>query len=151
MIRPDQERFNQFSALLTVFDDVLERFCDANSFQMELNANRLPCRILRRQRRSMELIGIYLDGDWKTMEYSECLPCTFEICSYFETPDERRKLYKISKTLANERSAHSLESKIKAILQQSLSVFESWSPEFVVASGEEIDNLKRMYERGELG
>lgn len=99
----------------------------------------------------MELIGIYLDGDWKTMEYRECLPCTFDICSYFEAPDESHKLYKISKTLAGETSIHSLASKIEALLQQSLGVFESWNPEFVVASGEEIDNLKRMYERGELG
>lgn len=151
MNRPDQERFDRFSGLFTVFDSELGRFCEANAFEMEINANRLPCRVLRRQRCSLELIGIYLDGDWKTLDYSDHRPCTFDICSYFEINDEKQKLYKIENNLCSEKSFAPMASKIEELLQQSLTIFDIWSPEFIMKAGEEIENLKRRYERGELG
>ncbi|MBL8299686.1 MAG: hypothetical protein JNN30_15225 [Rhodanobacteraceae bacterium] len=150
MIRPDQERFDRFALQVTVLDDALGCFCESNGFEMEANAYRTPSRVLRRQRESMEIIDIYLDGDWKVIDYRECLPCRFDVCSYYEIPSDKCKMRKISKVIFNGDSFLSMASKIDELLRTSLDVFDEWVPEVVVSAGEEIENTKRMYEDGKL-
>lgn len=145
MNRPDQERFDCFAQQLIVLDQPLIRSCETNLFEMEVNAYRTPSRVLRRQRRVREIVDIYLDGDWKVAEYSEQLPCSLVVCSYYETPDTSRKLYKMLRTLASESSFHSLASRIDTLLHESLSIFNKWTPEVVVEAGEEIENARRKY------
>jgi hypothetical protein len=87
----------------------------------------------------MEIVDIYLDGDWMVIDYSECLPCVFGVCSYYEVLDDGKKLYKIQKKLASESSFHLLASKLDAVLQESLEIFDEWTPGVVVAKGEEIE------------
>lgn len=151
MIRPDQERFDLFAQQVSVLDDALGPFCEANGFECEVNAYRTPCRVLRRQGLSREIVDIYLDGDWRDIEYSERLPCIVAVCSYFETPDKSHKLYKISRVLANESSFLSLAPKIDTLLRESLRIFSEWVPVVVMAGGEEIENMRRMFGGGEPG
>lgn len=139
MTRPDQEKFDRFAQQVLVLDDALAQFCNANGFEMEVNAYRTPSRVLRRQRRVMEIVDIYLDGDWRVIDYSECLPCVFGVCSYYETSDDGKKLYKIQKKLADESSFLSLALKLDAFLQESLRIFDEWTPGVVVADGEKIE------------
>jgi hypothetical protein len=152
MTRPDQERFDQFALQVTVLDGAIERFSRANGFHLEVNAYRTPSRVLRRQADTLEIIDIYLDGDWKCIEYNERLPCIFSIGSYFESsPEEVYRLYRICKTLANEASFSSMASRIDALLQQALEAFNDWKPELIMAKGEAIENLKRKHDQRELG
>lgn len=140
MIRPDQERFDRFASQVLVLDGDIERFCNANGFDLEINAHRTPCRVLRRKRRVLEIVDIYLDGDWRVIDYRECLPCVFSICSYYEASGDGRKLYKIERELAGESSFISLVPKIGVLLQESLGFFDEWSPAVVMADGVEIEN-----------
>jgi hypothetical protein len=145
--RPDEDLFELFSRHFERIDPVLERFAERHGFRLERNANRQPCRILRRSGNPEQLIDIYLDDHWLQVDYTKNLPHSIAAASFYE-PDDHSSLWKLNEGLIEHQPFSVIQDRLEECLDRAAGVFASWTPELIMRRGERLRNLKREYERG---
>ncbi len=73
MVRPDQAKFDQFSAVFRAVDAQLQEFAATNHLKYLQDVKRQPNRELHTNGNPLLMFGIRLDGCWYNMNYHEGL------------------------------------------------------------------------------
>jgi len=68
MERPDQPRFDHFSRHFEEIDDELERFGSEHGWELKINPLRKPERDLHKITEATFMFGIWVEGNWLTLD-----------------------------------------------------------------------------------
>src|SRR5262245_9817969 len=148
MKRPDQDRFDRFAKHFESVDEKLEQFCNEKGFQLERNLYRTPCRVLRKPGNPEQIFDIYQEDNWLTIEYNENLPHTFAVVSYFIPSQHYSVLFKITSVLVEHQPFAAIEVRLDELLNRGLETLISWTPDIIVAKGQQLENLRKKYSEG---
>jgi hypothetical protein len=134
--RPDQTRFDLFVEHFETIDPQLQIFADKHGFTLEYNLHRQPCRILRRRGNPELVIGINMDDHWLYVEYSEKLPHSFGIATYYEPPADNLFVYRLRSDLAKQQTFSDICLHIDQYLETSAQLLQAWTPDIIMQDGE---------------
>src|SRR5262245_24521118 len=148
MERPDQDRFDRFAKQFEPVDEQLEQFCNETGFQLERNLYRTPCRVLRRPGNPEQIFDFYMEDHWLKIEYDKDLPHTFAVVSYFIPSENDSVLFKLNAELVEHQPFAAIKVRLNELLTRGLWMLNSWTPDIIVAKGQQLENLKKKYSEG---
>ena len=144
MRRPDQDRFDAFAEHFDVLDEELIAFCHREDFKLERNSLRQPCRVLRREGNPHLLIDISLSKHWLEMELAEDMQHNVNAIAYYEV-EGSDYIWKTSRRIVNEQAFSAIFKNCSNYLLEARNLFRIWTPDVILASGEQIQNLRRKF------
>ena len=148
MKRPDQDRFDRFAKHFESVDEKLEQFCNEKGFQLERNLYRTPCRVLRKPGNPEQIFDIYQEDNWLTVEYNENLHHTFAVVSYIITGQNDSALFKMNSIQVEHQPFAAIEVRLDELLDRGLCMLKSWTPDLIVAKGQQFENIRKKYSVG---
>lgn len=142
--RPDEAKFQMFTAKFIAVDDELELFCKLNAFAFEKNPYRQPGRVLRKGDNPICMIDIFLVEYWYASEFSENLRYTMICGTHYVPETDPEHLWKLNVTLLNEVSFQIIRQKLREQLAIAFENFGQWTPAVILKEGEKKDNLRYL-------
>jgi hypothetical protein len=144
MKRPDQDELEKYARDYKEIDPKLQDFCNRNNFDLEINAFRQPCRLLRRKGNPHFLIDISLSGYWREIPFEKNMPHSITAIAYYE-PETGQFVWKLARELASKIPFSILEEKLDEYLEKACAEINQLTPTLIMEHGERMENLKRIY------
>jgi hypothetical protein len=143
-MRPDQEKFDQFVAPLTRFDEIFEACAKRNGLLLEKNPFRTPSRMLRSANDPGSFIEMYLDPIWHEVSFSDDLPYSLVIISYYEEKIGNNRVWKLASELTSGRPLKWMEENISDLLEKAVNILRQYKPKYVMNNGVEVINARLL-------
>jgi len=141
-MRPDDERFSQFTRHLTQLDPKLDAFAQSAGFRLEINPFHRPCRYLRKEDGNPSwLIVLLLDRDWHTAEIGIDMEHTVRAISDYVPPEDPASVWRRDQIIADSIPFSQLLSRVDDVLATALRLLTAWSPESIMRDGTRSENL----------
>ena len=146
--RPDQVKFDLFSAHFIQLDSDLETFCAKNNFKLEKHLNRQPCRVLRKGDNPTFIIEVNLVENWFSAEYDINMSHAMGVCAYYVAPDDKEHIWKLAAFLAENVTFETIKHDLGSNLLAALRKVASWTPSIIMDNGIRLENLQTQYPTG---
>ena len=141
-MRPDQVKFDEFSAPLLPLDEIFERYAARGGFVLQRNPHRKPGRILRRGSNPMLIVEMFLEPVWFDVSFDKDLPYSFSIGGYCEGPGKERRLWRLVKVLASGQPLSWMREHLSDLLEEAMTLVEMYTAEYIMSHGGEVPNLR---------
>jgi len=90
----------------------------------------------------------YMDDHWLTIEYKEDLPHTLAVASFFTSSQDDSVIFKMEAILDEHQPFAAIKVRLDELLNRGLWMLNSWTPDIIVAKGQQLENLKKKYSEG---
>lgn len=144
-MRPDDQRFRNFSKHLTALDPTLFEFCERYGFAVAPNAARQPCRDLRRGRNPACLIHVGLDRNWLEADLGADMEHTVTAISDYYPPDDPAFGWRKSETIVASIKFSKLLVELDEMLEHANRLQIEWRPSVIMQTGEKLENLRHTF------
>jgi hypothetical protein len=134
-MRPDDQRFDEFTKHFTQLDPKLLTFAQNAGFSLERNAFHEPCRYLRKAGNPHWLILILLDRYWRTSEIETNMEHTVRVIADYCPPTDPSVVWRRDEAIASSLPFSDLVSRLDDIIDKSFMTLSSWSVESILRLG----------------
>lgn len=137
-MRPDQPKFDQFTAPLAALEPEFTGWGEREGFGFVRHVHRTPSLMLRKSGNPLLLIEVYLELVWHQVEFSDDVPYKFTACTYLREQNPPYRVWRFGRALAAGKPLIWIKQNLPGLLAMASGFLETCSTSIIVANGEEM-------------